>query len=183
MRVHVLVCLIALTAAPALAQEAPLTRVYACTDVVDATARLACFDAAVAGLKQQQAGGDLAVVSRQQVQKVEKEAFGLSVPSASELVASAGPASAAPAGVTAPARSEKARPLDRVSLGVKSVSKGADGKAVITMDNGQVWKQTDTTKLKIQGKGPWTAEVRKAALGSYMLSVDDRPSIRVKRVE
>ena len=67
MRVHVLVCLAALAAAPALAQEAPLTRVYACTDVADATARLACFDAAVAGLKQQQAGGDLAVVSRQQV--------------------------------------------------------------------------------------------------------------------
>ncbi len=67
-------------------------------------------------------------------------------------------------------------------LAIKQINKGADGKLVFVMENGQVWRQTDTIKLAGLGKGPWEAEVRKAMLGSFMLKVDGRTAVRVKRV-
>lgn len=174
-------------AAPALAQEAPLSKVYACADVKDSAQRLACYDGAVANLKQADAGGDVAVVSRSQVQKVEKDAFGLSVPSVTELAASVGPAPSALAATTAaakPPKLEKVKPLDRVTLTVKAIQKDGQGGITFIMENGQVWKKIDTGSMIGVGKGPWTAEIKKAALGSFMLSLSGTTaSARVKRVE
>jgi hypothetical protein len=65
---------------------------------------------------------------------------------------------------------------------VKAIDTGRDGKYRFTMENGQVWKQLDTVKLRNIGNGPWTAEVRKAALGSYLLTIDKQPAVRVERV-
>jgi hypothetical protein len=175
----------ALAAAPAMAQEAPLSKVYACADIADSTQRLACYDGAVATLKQADAGGDIAVVSRQQVQKVEKDAFGLAVPSVSELAASAAPAAAGKAPAAAkPPKAEKPKPLDRVTLQVKAINRDRQGGVTFVMENGQIWKKIDTTSMIGIGKGPWTAEIRKASLGSYILSLSGTTaSARVKRIE
>ena len=163
----------------AAAQEAPLAKVFACADIADTTARLACYDSAVASLKQAETGGDLAVVSRAQIQQAEKEAFGLATtPTISALAETA-----AASGTTPSAPTPKAKPLDSVVLAVKQIGKGADGKMLFVMENGQVWRQTDTIKLAGLGKGPWEAEVRKAALGSFMLKIDGRVAVRAKRVE
>jgi hypothetical protein len=166
----------ALVALPAAAQEAPLEKVYACAGVTDSAQRLACFDAAVAGLKQAESSGGLAVVNREQIEKAEKEAFGLATPSLSALADSVRSGSAAPA-------AEKPKSLDRVTFPVKSVSKGPDGKYRFVMENGQEWRQTDSIRLPSAGKGPWQAEIRKGAMGSYMLKLDNSTAVRVRRVE
>ncbi len=175
---------LAFCAAPAFAQEAPLDKVYACASVADSAARLSCYDAAVAGLKQAHANGDVAVVSRAQVQRAEKEAFGLQTPTLSALAASAAapieaPASSAPAAAAAPA--PKAQPLDKVTVKLKAIDKMGDGTLRFTTEDGQVWRQTDQTVLPSIGKGPWEAEVRKAALGTYMLKLGNRTAVRVER--
>ncbi len=195
----IIACAMTAISPSALGQEAPLSKVYACADIPDAGQRLACFDGAVARLKQADAGGDVAVVSRQQVQKVEKDAFGLQVPSVSELAASiapppssVAPSSAAPSSVASaasgsaavkPPKAEKPRPLDRVTLAVKSIQNDGHGAITFIMENGQVWKKIDTGSMPGIGKGPWTAEIKKAALGSYMLSLGGTTSARVKRLE
>jgi hypothetical protein len=167
-----------LAAAPAFAQEAPLDRIYACTSMTDGAARLACFDTAVATLKQADAAGGVAVVDRAKIVQAEKEAFGLVAPTLTAIAESA--SSSATVGKTA---AEKAKPLDRVSLKVKAVEKGADGRYRFTMEDGQVWRQTDDLKLPAVGKGPWTAEIRKAAIGTFLLKLDNRTAVRAKRVE
>ena len=174
--------------ASALAQEAPLGRVFACADIADAGLRLACFDGAVARLKQADAGGDVAVVSRQQIQKVEKDAFGLAVPSVAELAASVAPAAASPTpgpvvSAAKPPKGEKPKPLDRVTLPVKAIQNDGHGGMTFIMENGQIWKKIDTGPMPGIGKGPWTAEIKKAALGSYLLNLGGTTSTRVKRVE
>jgi hypothetical protein len=165
-----------LVALPAFAQAAPLDEVYACMGVTDIAQRLACYDAAVAGLKQAESSGGLAVVNREQIEKAEKEAFGLAAPSLSALAESA-------RSTTPAAEAEKPKALDRVTFPVKSVTKGPDGKYRFVMENGQEWRQTDGMKLPSLGKGPWQAEIRKGAMGGYMLKLDDRTAVRVKRVE
>jgi hypothetical protein len=72
---------------------------------------------------------------------------------------------------------------DRVSLAVSALDKGADGKLRFTMENGQVWRQVDTTRLPSARKGPWTAEIRKAAFGTFLLSLNNGGAIRVERVK
>lgn len=166
-----------LIAAPAVAQEAPLDRIYACTGVAESAARLACFDAATAALKAADAAGGVAVVDRAKIVQAQKEAFGLAAPTLSSIAESSSSSTAAAAKV------EKPKALDKVTLKVKSVEKGSDGHYRFTMEDGQVWRQTDSIKLLAIGKGPWIAEIRKGALGSFLLKLDNRTAVRVKRVE
>jgi hypothetical protein len=76
-----------------------------------------------------------------------------------------------------------AQELDRVTLAVKTAERRPNGTYRFTMENGQVWEQTDTYDLGRTLKGPFTAEVRKAAIGSFMLKVGDRPAVRAKRIK
>ena len=52
MRVFILLTAAVLAAGAAFAQESPLAKVYACAGLPKADERLACYDAAIAGLKQ-----------------------------------------------------------------------------------------------------------------------------------
>jgi hypothetical protein len=171
-----IVASLTLVALPAFAQGAPLDKVYACAAVADGAQRLACYDSSVAGLKQAESTGGVAVVNREQIEKAEKEAFGLIAPSLSALAESARSS-------TSVTKAEAPNALDRVTFPVKSVTIGPDGKYRFVMENGQQWRQTDGVKLPAIGKGPWQAEIRKAAIGSYMLKLDDRTAVRVKRME
>ena len=72
---------------------------------------------------------------------------------------------------------------DRVSLKVSSITRDADGAMSFAMENGQVWVQTETRQLGGYGNGPWNAEIRKAMGGSFLLQVNGRAAIRVKRIK
>jgi hypothetical protein len=170
-----------LGSAPAFAQERPLDRVYACAGLTDSAARLACFDAAVADLRSATETSGAVLVDREQIAKAEKEAFGLATPSLTALAESAAASTATSSAALRPA--EKPKTLDSVTLAVKSVQKGADGRYRFVMENGQIWRQTDQLVLPGVGKGPWTAEIRKAALGTFMLKLDNRTAVRVTRLE
>jgi hypothetical protein len=179
---HLPILGLVLLAAPALAQQAPLDKLYACTSVTDSAPRLACFDEAVAGLRTATETGGAVVVNRAQIERAEKEAFGLAAPSLTALAESAA-ASTTPAASAAAKPTEKPKTLDNVTLAVKSVEKAPDGSYRFVMENGQVWRQTDSIRLPGLGKGPWTAEVRKAAMGTFMLKLGDRTAVRVRRLE
>lgn len=50
------------------------------------------------------------------------------------------------------------------------------------MSNGQVWRQTDDGDVRMWGDGPFYAEIRRAAMGSYLLRIDgEGRAIRVRR--
>lgn len=155
MRLFILVAVVPIIAAPAVAQDGLQGRLVACANIAEAAARHACFDALVPELK---ASGEAS--------------FGATATKASPLTAPIH----AMTGPEAPAAP------DKVSLPVKSVTATGDGKLRFTMENGQVWKQVDTTQLRNVGKGPWTAEIRKASLGSFLLSLNDGRAVRVERV-
>ena len=79
---------------------------------------------------------------------------------------------------------EAAKPTtpDKVTLQVSSVSRAADGLVTFTMENGQVWTQAENRQLGSYNKGPWTAEIRKAMGGSFLMQINGGGSIRVKRI-
>jgi hypothetical protein len=74
MRVIISLCAGVLVAGAAYAQEAPLAKAQACASLPRADQRLACFEAAVAGLRQADTTGGVAGASRQAFGSMRREA-------------------------------------------------------------------------------------------------------------
>lgn len=152
------------------AQPSLTDRLYACTGMTDSQARLACFDAAVAELKQAQTAGEVSVVSRAEVQQAEKDTFGLDPAAQAKAMTAVAPATAPPE-------------LDVVKVTIASAEKRANGTFRFTLDNGQVWDQIDTGGPRSLPRGAIEGEIRRAALGSFLLKPGNRAAVRVKRVK
>lgn len=170
MRLFIFAAVVPIITAPAFAQEAPLDRVYACAAKTADAERLACYDAAVGVLKQAQASGSVAIVSSAQIAAAEKEAFGLDAPSLSQLARSAAPTT-------------NAKDLDRVDVTITLAERRPNGAFRFTLENGQVWEQTDTYDIGRVLATPVQAEIRKASLNSFMLKPASRAAVRVKRIK
>ena len=67
------------------------------------------------------------------------------------------------------------------AVAVTAVTKSSSGKLTITLENGQVWRQSDSKSFRISVGD--AVVVRAKSLGSFMLSKEGSSrSIRVKRV-
>lgn len=71
--------------------------------------------------------------------------------------------------------------INQIDARVLEVRKSTTGKAIITLDNGQVWKQIDSSRLRLSGDDQVT--IRRASLGSFMLyKTGSKSLMRVKRI-
>ena len=159
-------------AVPALAEaaQAPPAAVQAaidCRKLSDNQARLACYDAAVDSLGRQLAEGQVVAVDRAQVREVRKQAFGFALPSLN-LFNRGG---------------DKPDDIDEVELAVESARRGPDGKWLLRLEGGQVWRQIDTADFSRDPKPGSRARIKKAVLGSYMMMIGGKMPVRVHRDE
>jgi len=159
-------------AASAGAQAAPneagraqvLQAVIDCRALTDTSARLSCYDAATARLNEAEAKGDVVVLDRAQTRAARREAFGFNMPSLNIF-----------------SRGEAPEELERASFKVTRAWRGADGKWALELDNGAVWRQTDTDELFKKPKAGSTVEIRTASLGSFFMNIDGQRAIRARR--
>lgn len=163
--------LVALVAVPAAAQTASGARVGSfdelvrCRAIGEASARLACFDAAAARLDQAEKAGDVVVVDRAQVREARKSAFGFDFD-----------------GFKLFERGDKPETrLEDVTLTAERASRTSDGRWMFVTTDGQVWRQVDKEPLNGGAKKGSKLEVRTAALGSYFMNVDGQRALRVRR--
>jgi hypothetical protein len=71
--------------------------------------------------------------------------------------------------------------IDRIVATITNIRSSAGGKAIITLDNGQVWTQIDSSKLRLSSYDKVT--IRRASLGSFMLNKSgSKTPMRVKRI-
>lgn len=168
----VLVAAAALAGTPALAQDkaaaraATLQKLTDCRKVAESAARLACYDAAAAEIETAEAKGDIVVVDREQARAVRRQAFGFSMPS-----------------LTLFERGEKAEEVDTVTAKVASASVNGAGKWVIELEGGAIWVQIDANEVPLTPKAGDAVRIRRAALGSYLMSVKNQRAFRARRQE
>jgi len=155
---------IARAAPAAQARASTLQAVADCRKIADGAERLACFDQAAARLDTAEQSGDVIVVDRAQVREARRAAFGFNV--------------SLPAFMT---RGEAPEELDSVTGVVGSARQTPDGKWVIKLADGAVWRQIDSDPVTRAPRQGSPVEIRKGALGSYFLKVDGQHSIRVHR--
>jgi len=136
-----------------------------CVVIDDDDARLACYD----------------------------EAFGRVAPvgatTHAAATASAAPTTAAlperPAkdfGLSAEQRAPSKEPSELVATVASVQAHSHVGRWIITLDNGQVWEQRETTSEARRPRPGDTVTISKASLGSYLLTAPGRGSSRVRRI-
>lgn len=175
-RAYLLATAMLLTALPAIADEIASTdAVYACAGLDDDMARLACYDDAVGRLKAAEEAGEVTTISKAEVEEVQRDAFGFSLPSLPKL--------AMPRFGSGDDKDDDGT-INSVTTGVTSIKKSKVNGLTVTLDNGQIWQQTDSRRVPYsKRKGVEAAEVKKASFGSFMMKLDDGPAFRVKRLK
>ena len=137
-----------------------------CRGLPDGAQRLACYDEATGALDTANRTGAVVVVDRQQIQEAKRDVFGFNMPSFGKLFDRGGRTDAA---------------LEEVQLTVANAAHGPDGKWVLVMENGQVWRQIDTEILDKDPHKGSTVRIRHGAIGSYVMNVDGQPRFKAHR--
>lgn len=161
-----------LIAAPAMARQADpaavpevLSRVTACRDVTDSTARLACYDTAVAALDSAQREGAVVVADRAQINAARRQLFGFDIASMPTMFG----------------RGDASESLDEIQAALASAREAAPDRWVFTLDDGTVWRQLEPMRLDFRNRAGEPVEIKRGMLGSYRLTVGRSRAINVRR--
>jgi len=153
------------SAAPKEAGRAQVLKaVVDCRAIADNAARLACYDTAAGRLDEAEAKGDLIVMDREQTRQARREAFGFSLPSLDIFN-----------------RGEAPETAGRASFTVERAWRSPEGKWVVELDTGAVWRQIDENSIRKRPEKGSTVEIRTAALGSYFMKIDGQLAMRAHR--
>jgi hypothetical protein len=152
------------------AEEAPqrpelFEALVRCRALADDSARLQCFDAAAANLQQAAERRELVVVDRQQIRESRRRLFGLALP---RLPIFGG-------------GDEEEDEIDSIESQVASASQIEFGRWLVRLEDGSTWVQTDNEILAGRPRPGQPVRVSRAALGTFMMRVNNQPGVRVRR--
>ncbi|MEL7481646.1 MAG: hypothetical protein AAGJ29_08790 [Pseudomonadota bacterium] len=152
-------------ALPAVAQSTDRAALTACLEEIEDARRLACYDEIVLGFGAQDPVAEAEPTDGQ---------------SAANASPAATPAAASVAATEAATQPEA--PPRRVTLPVASFRFDGAGKLVVTLENGQVWRQIDQTNVRRSTRDAADeAEIRRGRLGSVWMKIDGGRAFKVKR--
>lgn len=154
-------------ATPCIAQVSipdPAAKLLECRNIQSESERLACFDSAAAAFIAARADGAIVVLDREEVEQARRQTFGFNINVLNLFD-----------------RQERPVALQSITSTVSSARQVAGGKWLVALEDGSTWLQIDTETVYIRPTPNLEAQVRRAALGSYMMSVGGARSMRVKR--
>ena len=137
-----------------------------CRQVQDAGQRLACFDrqaAIVAGAQERQ---DIVVTDKAEIRQTRRKLFGFTLPSSSVL-----------------GNDDSGEEASRLETQVTSARRNRDGGWIVQLAEGGTWEQIDSRLLALSPKKGQEAIVTNGILGSYFVSIDGQPAIKMRRVQ
>lgn len=147
-------------------RAAVIDKLAACRQIAGDVERLACYDAAASALEQAEAKGDVVVIDREQARQVRRQAFGFSLPSLSMFE-----------------RGEEKEELDSIETTITSARQDPTGKWILRLENGATWSQVDVNGPSRTPKAGLPVKIRKASMGSFLLSIDGGRAYRARRTD
>jgi len=189
-----------------------LSGLYACEGVSDISAQLACFRAETAKLRAADpsvssapsvssspslSSTSLSSTSGAVIERRSLTAAPVArAPSSSSLPA-AQPAEIKQAEITKPVlkesedenfgltKKEPPKEIESRTLTVASTERWGPSRLIrFTMENGEVWQQTDAKSIRVGKGNPDVISIKKARLGSFVARLNDKkPAFRVKRLK
>ncbi|MGN6596423.1 hypothetical protein [Sphingopyxis terrae] len=140
-----------------------IDKLYSCREVADSTERLACYDREVAALSVADQAREITFTDKETVKKTRRGLFGFTLPDF---------------GIFGGDDEDK---VESVETTVVSASDAGGGRYRIEMADGSVWVQTDNKIMPLRPRPGQKILIKSAALGTYFLSVEGRPSVRARR--
>lgn len=181
------------------AQPDELQALVACRSIAETSQRAACFDQALNAFTSALDSGDLALVERGVVRQVERDGFGLEMPGFGGLrevfnrSRTQGENGQATEEIELLADGSEVQyaangDLERMSNVPVSAVRDTGRGIVVTLANGHVWRQTDSTRtLPVRDRHferGLTAEIERGALTSFWLRLShDNRRMRAERVQ
>lgn len=147
-----------------------LVRVVECRTLTEPEERLACYDREVAALDSAEANKQVMVVDKEQVRKTRRSLFGLQLPDLGIF------------GGNGETGDDDAEEVSRLEAKIKSASQSRYGQWSFELEDGARWTQTDDHQLGVEPKPGQMIVIKRAALGSYMASVNGQRSFRIQRI-
>ena len=147
---------------PVVAQttQPTLQNLYACRGVEGAAARLACFERQAAILEDAERRRSITVVDARAEQQRRRAAFG--------------------AKVSNEARASSA--LAEIKTTLVSATPGGGGLMVFALADGARWVQVDDAPVPGRLHPGSAVVVKRTMLGGYKMTIDSRPSFKVRRL-
>lgn len=150
--------------APPQERAESLTQLTACRAISDGVARLTCYDAAVSALDSAERQGEVVVMDRAQVGEARRQLFGFELPTLPRMFGPEGSAE-----------------INSIETTLQGASQISDNHWVFRLADGGVWRQIDSERVRFQNRPGQPVRVRKASLGSFLLTVGDSRAVRVRR--
>ena len=150
------------TAPPAVYQA-----VVDCRTIAESAQRLACFDRTVGAMATATTQQDLVILDRETMRETRKGLFGFSLP---KLKLFGG-------GSDDVDERDQIKEVDSTITGIRGAK---DGFPIFTLEDGAKWKQTDGRD--VYPKTGQKIKIKRAAMGSFMASVDGHAGVRVMRL-
>ncbi|MBB5745552.1 hypothetical protein [Brevundimonas variabilis] len=142
-----------------------LTRLIDCRSIADGGQRLACYDAAASAFDSAEKQGDVVVIDREQVGVARRQLFGFQLPSMPDLLQ----------------RGAQPDTLDSIETTLTRAGQYGEGKWTFTLADGSTWRQIDSEPVRFRNRAGLPVRVRRAALGSFLLTIDGSRAVRVRR--
>lgn len=139
--------------------------VLRCRTIANGTERLACFDAAARAFNGAIATRSVVVVDRAKMEHDQRARFGERRQTAA----------------MATLQDSAGNRLDSITSTLQQASQFGDGSWTFALADGSRWQQTDGLRFAVPPRAGDKAVVKRAALGTYKLSVGRQPAIRVRR--
>ena len=160
--------IVSMMVVPAIAAaEEPSASLRACRSLQDDAKRLACYDREVDRLGAQTASAGAAPAAPAAPAQTPEERFGRTGAMNRE---------------ESDRMAQESRELGELRATISEIWTRADGLMVLTLDNGQIWKQIRPDS-QFRLKAGEKVRIQPAALGSYLLSGESKRSTRVSRVK
>ncbi|UQV18758.1 hypothetical protein MU852_02310 [Brevundimonas albigilva] len=151
------------------AQTAPSSEVWdqliRCRSVQDVTARLSCYDDATAAFETATRSGSVVVLDRAEVEASQRQAFGFDINVLNPF-----------------AREGRPEEISSITSALRSARQvGAGQKWLVTLEDGSTWLQIDSSSPYVRRQAGQEVQVRRASLGSFMMTVGSSSAFRVRR--
>ena len=144
-------------------RPAQIQELYACRDIADPAGRLACFDREVGELANADQAREIVFTDKETAKKTRRGLFGFTLPSLGLF-----------------GGDDDADKIERVETTIASVADGADGYRM-EMADGSLWVQTDGKRMPLRPRIGQKVEIKSGTLGTFFLSLQGRPSVKVRR--
>jgi hypothetical protein len=173
--------------------QANMEDMVACRNIHDDAARLACYDSAVEGVRAEMQARDEAQRAEIQEERDQRSFFGL--PSFSWPGGARDPETSPDEFGDAALEQDRAREgratesvdddqqIDSITAGVVEWGRNPYGKTFVVLENGHVWRLTETRHLALRRNRDNVVHIRRGRMGSFFISANDVPAeFRVERV-